>query len=149
MSCVLCLCNPPSTATGTLFLLTQFFVEWCTCPYTQYELNFPFPSVTLSLFLHMIIPIILHIIVIILFLCFCTCITVMFCFYLFCVIVLSLYCQLIVSFCIAFYGSTLVQALPFGAILSSDKLDINNQVVRKTKIAVESDVKNWAYISLR
>ena len=26
---------------------------------------------------------------------------------------------------------------------------INNQVVRKIKIAVENDVKNWAYISLR
>ena len=26
---------------------------------------------------------------------------------------------------------------------------INNQVLRKIKIAVESDVKNWAYISLR
>ena len=28
-------------------------------------------------------------------------------------------------------------------------LIINNQVVRKIKIAVKSDVKNWAYISLR
>ena len=26
---------------------------------------------------------------------------------------------------------------------------INNQVLRKIKIAVENDVKNWAYISLR
>ena len=26
---------------------------------------------------------------------------------------------------------------------------INNQVLRKIKIAVKSDVKNWAYISLR
>ena len=26
---------------------------------------------------------------------------------------------------------------------------VNNQVVRKIKIAVENDVKNWAYISLR
>ena len=26
---------------------------------------------------------------------------------------------------------------------------INNQVLRKIKIVVESDVKNWAYISLR
>ena len=26
---------------------------------------------------------------------------------------------------------------------------INNQVVKKIKIAVKSDVKNWAYISLR
>ena len=26
---------------------------------------------------------------------------------------------------------------------------INNQVVRRIKIAVENDVKNWAYISLR
>ena len=26
---------------------------------------------------------------------------------------------------------------------------INNQILRKIKIAVESDVKNWAYISLR
>ena len=26
---------------------------------------------------------------------------------------------------------------------------VNNQVVKKIKIAVESDVKNWAYISLR
>ena len=28
-------------------------------------------------------------------------------------------------------------------------LVINNLVLRKIKIAVESDVKNWAYISLR
>ena len=28
-------------------------------------------------------------------------------------------------------------------------LVINNQVLRKIKIAVKSDVKNWAYISLR
>ena len=28
-------------------------------------------------------------------------------------------------------------------------LYINNQVLRKIKITVESDVKNWAYISLR
>ena len=28
-------------------------------------------------------------------------------------------------------------------------LIINNQVLRKIKIAVKSDVKNWAYISLR
>ena len=27
--------------------------------------------------------------------------------------------------------------------------EINNQVLRKIKIAVKSDVKNWAYISLR
>ena len=26
---------------------------------------------------------------------------------------------------------------------------VNNQVLRKIKIAVKSDVKNWAYISLR
>ena len=26
---------------------------------------------------------------------------------------------------------------------------INNEVVKKVKIAVKSDVKNWAYISLR
>ena len=26
---------------------------------------------------------------------------------------------------------------------------INNEVLRKIKIAVKSDVKNWAYISLR
>ena len=26
---------------------------------------------------------------------------------------------------------------------------INNQILRKIKIVVESDVKNWAYISLR
>ena len=26
---------------------------------------------------------------------------------------------------------------------------INNQVLRKIKIVVESDIKNWAYISLR
>ena len=26
---------------------------------------------------------------------------------------------------------------------------INNQVLRKIKIAVRNDVKNWAYISLR
>ena len=26
---------------------------------------------------------------------------------------------------------------------------VNNQVLRKIKIAVENDVKNWAYISLR
>ena len=26
---------------------------------------------------------------------------------------------------------------------------INNQVLRRIKIAVKSDVKNWAYISLR
>ena len=26
---------------------------------------------------------------------------------------------------------------------------VNNQVLRKIKITVESDVKNWAYISLR
>ena len=29
------------------------------------------------------------------------------------------------------------------------KVLINNQVLRKIKIAVESDAKNWAYISLR
>ena len=26
---------------------------------------------------------------------------------------------------------------------------INNEVVKKVKIAVKSDVKNWAYVSLR
>ena len=26
---------------------------------------------------------------------------------------------------------------------------VNNQVLRKIKIAVKSDIKNWAYISLR
>ena len=46
-------------------------------------------------------------------------------------------------------GSTLKQAMPFGATQSIDKLDINNQVLRKIKVAVESDIKNWAYISLR
>ena len=35
--------------------------------------------------------------------------------------------------------TNITDALPF----------INNQVLRKIKIAVESDVKNWAYISLR
>ena len=29
------------------------------------------------------------------------------------------------------------------------KTKIDNQVLRKVKIAVESDVKNWAYIGLR
>ena len=33
--------------------------------------------------------------------------------------------------------------------LKEINLIINNQVVRKIKIAVEKDVKNWAYISLR
>ena len=36
----------------------------------------------------------------------------------------------------------------FLAIVNNQVL-INNQVLRKIKVAVESDVKNWAYISLR
>ena len=38
--------------------------------------------------------------------------------------------------------------LPFVLPVSFDKI-VNNQVLRKIKIAVKSDVKNWAYISLR
>ena len=60
------------------FLLTQLFCG-TVCPCTQYIINCPFLSVTLSLFLYMIFPVILHVIVITLLLCFCICITVMFC----------------------------------------------------------------------
>ena len=34
-------------------------------------------------------------------------------------------------------------------LIKNNILLINNQVLRKIKIAVKSDVKNWAYISLR
>ena len=36
-----------------------------------------------------------------------------------------------------------------GKFYYDNRIIINNQVLRKIKIAVESDVKNWAYISLR
>ena len=50
-----------------------------------------------------------------------------------------------------FLGTTLYRhfSLLWNPSLEKLIIIINNQVLRKIKIAVKSDVKNWAYISLR
>ena len=62
----------------------------------------------------------------------------------------SLWWTLSMLQCICLYGYWLGSRFAMAVLgCMSLVLVINNQVLRKIKIAVKSDVKNWAYISLR